>query len=149
MNKKYIDKEIRVSKSLISPRNLYRISAYEYADGESRSLSGANSSLVFVFGIFEKKLSCIKLNDVTDDAFKSWLKTLIKSGVKESDIDSMKKLEDVLIESDVQGNRIFESKIKGKPIYNTTPRTYRTYNMDGLKYIQEIKLKSDFIKSLL
>ena len=146
---KFIDKEVRISKSLINPGNLYRISSYEYADGESRSLAGANSSLIFVFGIHEKKINCLKLNDVSTDVFKNWLKTLIKSTVKAEDIDSMKTLDELIIQSDVQGNTLFESKIKGKPIYNTNPRPYRTYNMGGLKYIQEVKLKADFLKSLI
>jgi hypothetical protein len=61
----------------------------------------------------------------------------------------MKTLDELIIQSDVQGNALFESKIKGKPIYNTNPRPYRTYNMGGLKYIQEVKLKADFLKSLI
>lgn len=146
---KFIDKEVRTSKSLINPGNLYRISSYDYADGESRSLAGANSSLIFVFGIHEKKVNCLKLNEVSTDVFKSWLKTLIKPTTKKEDIDSIKKLEEIIIESDIQGNKLFESKIKGKPIYNTNPRPYRTYNIEGLKYIQEVKLKADFLKSLI
>jgi hypothetical protein len=145
----YIDKEIRVSKSAVNPRNLYRISSYSYVDGETRSLAGSNSSLVFVFGIHDDKLNCLKLNNVSTNEFKNWLKTLLKPAIKETYIDSMKKLEDLLVGSDMQGNGIFESKIKGKPIYNTNPRPYRTYNMEGLKYIQEVKLKADFLKSLI
>jgi hypothetical protein len=146
---RFIDKEVRISKSLITPGNLYRISSYSYADGEARAQTGPNSSLIFVFGIHEKKLNCLKLNDVSTDIFKNWLKTLLKSDLKSEDIDSMKKLEDIIIESDMQGNKLFESKIKGKSIYNTNPRPYRTYNIVGLNYIQEVKLKSDFLKSLL
>lgn len=146
---RFIDKEARISKSLITPGNLYRISSYSYSDGEARAQTGPNSSLVFVFGIHEKKLNCLKLNDVSPDIFKNWLKTLLKSDLKSEDIDSMKKLEDIIIESDMQGNKLFESKIKGKSIYNINPRPYRTYNIAGLNYIQEVKLKSDFLKSLL
>lgn len=145
----YIDKEIRVSKSAVNPRNLYRISSYSYADGETRSLAGSNSSLVFVFGIHNDKLNCLKLNDVSTNEFKNWLKTLLKPAIKETDIDTMKKLEDLIVGSDVQGNGIFESKIKGTSIYNSKPRPYRTYSIKGLNYIQEVKLKTDFLKSLL
>ena len=109
---RFIDKEARISKSLITPGNLYRISSYSYSDGEARAQTGPNSSLVFVFGIHEKKLNCLKLNDVSPDIFKNWLKTLLKPALKSEDIDSMKKLEDVILESDIQGNKLFESKIK-------------------------------------
>jgi hypothetical protein len=61
----------------------------------------------------------------------------------------MKTLDEIIIPTDRAGNRLFESKIKGKSIYTNDPRPYRTYTIDGLKYIQEIKLKKDFIKSLI
>jgi hypothetical protein len=147
--KKYIESEVRASKSMLEPGNLYRISSYEYSDGESRSLAGANSSIIFVFGIYEKKLNCLKLNEVKTDKFKNWLQTILKEGLKPEDVDSMKTLDEIIITTDRAGNRLFESKIKGKPIYTNDPRPYRTYTLDGLKYIQEIKLKKDFIKSLL
>jgi hypothetical protein len=147
--KKYIESEIRASKSMLEPGNLYRISSYEYSDGESRSLAGVNSSIIFVFGIYEKKLNCLKLNEVKTDKFKTWLQTILKEGLKPEDVDSMKTLDEIIITTDRAGNRLFESKIKGKPIYTNDPRPYRTYTLDGLKYIQEIKLKKDFIKSLL
>ena len=147
--KKYIESEIRSSKSMLEPGNLYRISSYDYSDGETRSLAGINSSIIFVFGIYEKKLNCLKLNEVKTDKFKTWLQTILKQGLKSEDIDYMKTLDEIIIPTDRAGNRLFESKIKGKPIYINDPRPYRTYTIDGLKYIQEIKLKKDFIKSLL
>jgi hypothetical protein len=147
--KKYIESEVRSSKSMLEPGNLYRISSYEYSDGEARSLAGANSSIIFVFGIYEKKLNCLKLNEVKTDKFKAWLQTILKQGLKSEDIDSMKTLDEIIIPTDRAGNRLFESKIKGKSIYTNDPRPYRTYTIDGLKYIQEIKLKKDFIKSLI
>jgi hypothetical protein len=147
--KKYIESEVRASKSMLEPGNLYRISSYEYSDGESRSLAGVNSSIIFVFGIYEKKLNCLKLNEVKTEKFKTWLQTILKEGLKPEDVDSMKTLDEIIITTDRAGNRLFESKIKGKPIYTNDPRPYRTYTLDGLKYIQEIKLKKDFIKSLL
>ena len=147
--KKYIESEIRASKSSLEPGNLYRISSYDYSDGESRSLAGINSSIIFVFGIYDKKLNCLKLNEVKTDKFKNWLQTILKEGLVPEDVDSMKTLDEIIITTDRAGNRLFESKIKGKPIYTNDPRPYRTYTLDGLKYIQEIKLKKDFIKSLL
>jgi hypothetical protein len=147
--KKYIESEVRASKSSLEPGNLYRISSYDYSDGESRSLAGINSSIIFVFGIYEKKLNCLKLNEVKTEKFKTWFQTILKEGLTSDDIDSMKKLDELIIKVDRAGNRLFESKIKGKPIYTNDPRPYRTYTIDGLKFIQEIKLKKDFIKSLL
>ena len=56
--KNLIESEVKLSKSQIKPRNIYRILVYEYADGERKSLAGAKSTLVFVVGIFEKQLFC-------------------------------------------------------------------------------------------
>lgn len=147
--KKFIDKEERASKASLQPRNLYRISSYDYADGEPRSLAGINSSLIFVFGIHEKKLNCLKLNDVKPEKFEKWLPTILKPALKESEIDEMKMLDEILIDSDRSGARLFESKIKSNPIYLNEPRPYRTYNINGLRMIQEVKLKKEFLKSLL
>ena len=41
------------------------------------------------------------------------------------------------------------AKVIGKSIYNLDPRPYRTYNLDGLQYIQEIKLKKEVVKEML
>lgn len=147
--KEYIEKESRVSKSTVKPRNIYRISAYDYTDKEARSLTGSSSSLVFVIGLHDNKLSCIKLNDVDTGVFKKWLKTILKNNLNSSQVDKMNSLDELIIRSDDTGNQFFDSNVKGTPIYNSNPRPYRTYNVDGLKYIQEVKLKKDFIKTLI
>ena len=54
--KNLIESEVKLSKSQIKPRNIYRILVYEYADGDKKSLSGPKATLVFVIGIFEKQL---------------------------------------------------------------------------------------------
>jgi hypothetical protein len=141
----------RVQKNYLklNPRNFYRISRYAYADGDVKSLSGNNSSLVFVIGVHDEKVNCIKLNEVSVEIFTRWFPTLLKPVITEADVDGIEMTSDLIIESDKSGNGLFESKIKGKSIYNVNPRPYRTYNLDGLQYIQEIKLKSETIKGML
>jgi len=141
----------RVQKNYLklNPRNFYRISRYAYADGDVKSLSGNNSSLVFVIGVHDEKVNCIKLNEVSVEIFTRWFPTLLKPAITEADVNGIEMTSDLIIESDKSGNGLFESKIKGKSIYNVNPRPYRTYNLDGLQYIQEIKLKSETIKEML
>jgi hypothetical protein len=141
----------RVQKNYLklNPRNFYRISRYAYADGDVKSLSGNNSSLVFVIGVHDEKVNCIKLNEVSVEIFTRWFPTLLKPAITEADVNGIEMTSDLIIESDKSGNGLFESKIKGKSIYNVNPRPYRTYNLDGLQYIQEIKLKSETIKGML
>jgi hypothetical protein len=141
----------RVQKNYLklNPKNFYRISRYAYADGDVKSLSGNNSSLVFVIGVHDEKVNCIKLNEVSVEIFSRWFPTILKPTITEADVDSMEMTSDLIIQGDKSGNALFESKIKGKSIYNVNPRPYRTYNLDGLQYIQEIKLKSETIKEML
>jgi hypothetical protein len=141
----------RVQKNYLklNPRNFYRISRYAYADGDVKSLSGNNSSLVFVIGVHDEKVNCIKLNEVSVEIFTRWFPTLLKPTTKAEDVDTMEMTSDLIIEGDRSGKGLFDSKIKGRSIYNANPRPYRTYNLDGLQYIQEIKLKSETIKEML
>lgn len=141
----------RVQKGYLklNPRNFYRVSRYEYADGDVKSLTGNNSSLIFVLGVHDEKVNCIKLNEVELEVFKRWFPTMLKPTIKTEDVDSMEMTSDLIIDGDRSGKTLFESKVKGKTIYNKNPRPYRTYNLDGLQYIQEIKLKTETIKDML
>jgi hypothetical protein len=141
----------RVQKTYLklNPRNFYRVSRYEYADGDVKSLTGKNSSLIFVIGIYEDKVNCIKLNDVRLEIFLRWFPTLLKPIVTEADVDTMEAVSDLIIDVDRSGKTLFESKIKGRSIYNANPRPYRTYNLDGLQYIQQISLKNEILKGML
>jgi hypothetical protein len=133
----------------MNPQNFYRISRYEYSDGDTKTLAGRDASLIFVIGVYEDKINCIKLNEVRPEIFMDWIPTLLKSSIKSEDIDNVEKFSDIVINSDGSGNRLFESKIKQNKIYKQEPRPYRTYNLDGLKYIQQINLKKEIIKGML
>lgn len=141
----------RVTKQFVkqNPRNFYRISRYEYSDGDTKSLVGNESSLVFVIGVFENKVNCIKLNEVRPEVFIRWFPTILKPSLKVEDIDKANSLDEIVIFDSLDGNVLFESKIKTHPIYRQEPRPYRTYNLDGLKYIQQIQLKKEVIKSFI
>lgn len=141
----------RVTKQFVkqNPRNFYRISRYEYSDGDTKSLVGNESSLVFVIGVFENKVNCIKLNEVRPEVFIRWFPTILKPSLKVEDIDKANSLDEIVIFDSLDGNVLFESKIKTHPIYKQEPRPYRTYNLDGLKYIQQIQLKKEVIKSFI
>jgi hypothetical protein len=133
----------------MNPKNFYRISKYEYSDGDVKSLVGRDSSLIFVVGVYEDKINCIKLNEVLPEIFIEWVSTILKPDIINEDIDNMKIFSEVVIPSDRSGNVLFNSKIKTNRIYKQKPTPYRTYNLDGLKYIQKINLKKEIIKSLL
>jgi hypothetical protein len=140
--------EESVSKSQILPRNIYKITSYQYIDGKIKTLSGTKTSIVFVIGITtDKKLTCIKISDIKPDKFFKWLKPLFKKGLTESDWKAEQKLGQLLILGDKQGSKIFNQFVRSNQIYTKEPTSYRTYNISGIKQIQEIRIKPDILKS--
>jgi len=144
--KNLIESEVKLSKSQIKPRNIYRILVYEYADGERKSLAGAKSTLVFVVGIFEKQLFCLKISEIKPEKFFLWLKNVFKKTLTEQDIDESEHLMDVLVLSDRSGKKIYSSYVKPTPIARGTINPYRNYNLSGITIVQEVKIKKEILK---
>ena len=142
----FIDTDEAIAKTLVRPRNIYKIISYEYIDGKTKTLTGPKTSYVFVLGIFEKKLNCIKLSEVRPERFFDWFKTIFKKSLTEEKLMEAERLEDLIILGDRQGNKLFNSYVKGKQIYNQNPCPYRTYNLDGIRQISEIKFKKEILK---
>jgi hypothetical protein len=142
----FIDVEEAVSKTLVRPRNVYKIISYEYIDGKTKTLTGPKISYVFVLGIFEKKLNCIKISEIRPDKFFEWFKTLFKKALTEEKVMEAERLEDLIVFGDRQGNKLFNTYVKGKQIYNQNPCPYRTYNLDGIRQISEIKFKKEILR---
>lgn len=145
--KSLIESEKRASKSALLPRNVYRISSYEFSDGEQRSLAGQDSSLIFLIGIYDRKLISLKISEIKPDIFFKWLKTIQLKGLTEQKINESKSLDELIILDSKTGSKIFDGYVKGKPIYTKKPSPYRTYNLDGVKYIQQVNFKKDVLKS--
>ena len=147
--KPLIESETSVSKTLVLPRNVYRINSYKYSDGKQKTLSGTTSTLVFVVGKTpDKKLSCIKISEIKPEKFFKWLQKLYIKGLTEESWNTAEKLEDLLIEADVKGSKVFNSFVKPDAIiYGDNPNIYRTYSLTGIKQIEEVKFKKDVLKS--
>ena len=147
--KPLIESETSVSKTLVLPRNVYRINSYKYSDGKQKTLSGTTSTLVFVVGkTTDKKLSCIKISEIKPEKFFKWLEKLYIKGLTEENWTKAENLEELLIEADVKGSKIFNSFVKPDAIvYGDNPNIYRTYNLTGIKQIEEVKFKKDVLKS--
>jgi len=144
--KKFIESEKGISKNLVSPRNVYRINVYKYADGETKSLSGQETALVFVLGVTpDKKISCVKLSLIKPEIFFRWLKNLFIKGLDESKFKSAAQLEDLVVISDRAGKKLFSSFLKSHPIYDKDPESYRTYNLKGIKSIEEVTFKKEIL----
>ena len=147
--KPLIESETSVSKTLVLPRNVYRINSYKYSDGKQKTLSGTTSTIVFVVGkTTDKKLSCIKISEIKPEKFFKWLEKLYIKGLTEENWTKAEKLEDLLIEADIKGSKVFNSFVKPDAIiYGDNPNIYRTYSLTGIKQIEEVKFKKDVLKS--
>jgi len=145
----FIESEYKVGKGLVKPRNIYKIQSYEYADGTVKTMTGLKASYVFVIGIYNKQLTCVKFSEVTPTIFKLWFKDLFKRGLKEKEIDEAKELSELLHKGNRSGGSFFSSYIKSETIYKGKIPTYRTYLLDNINQIKAVNLKKDFIKELL
>jgi hypothetical protein len=141
----YVEAEVPVSRTLVRPRNIYRIKNYTDVDGKSHSYTGNKSAIVFVIGIAEKKLWCVRLTDVRPVQFWNWMKPMLKKNLVIN--DKVKRLEDILVTDTKNGKKIFENFVKTKQIYNLEPNVFRTYNLNGVNLIEELKFDLNFLKS--
>jgi hypothetical protein len=80
------------------------------------------------------------------DKFFLWLKTLFQKSLTNEKIDESKRLDEITIRSDRNGNAIFSRYVKGKAILTQGKNPYRTYNMDGIRQISEITITKDTLK---
>jgi len=146
--KPLIQSEIATSKSRMRVRKLYKIISYEYADGESKQFRGSNAVLVFVLGIFRKKVYCLKVTDIKPDKFFRWLKTIMFKNLKESDFDNLKWLENLTPKADKAGTKLYGSSVKGKTIMKGNPSPFRTYILPNIKQVAWCEFKMEAIEKI-
>lgn len=140
----FVEAEISVSKTLVRPRNVYSIKSYTDVNGKTHTYVGAKAAIVFVLGIADQKLWCLKLTDVRPTIFWKWMAPLLKKNVIVD--DKIKKLEDLLLVDTRNGKKIFENFVKSKTIYNIEPAAFRSYNLSGVNLIKELKFDLNFLK---
>lgn len=144
--KTIIARDTPTSKSRIRPRKVYKITGYEYADGDTKSFRGSNTVYVFVLGIFKGKLYALKITEIKPERFFKWLKTIMYQNLKEEDFHNLKWLENFIPKSDRAGTKLYNSFVKGKPIATKEPSTFRTYIIKNIKQISWIEFKLDVVE---
>ena len=135
----------RVSKGNLKPYGVYKISTYKYADGNKERLAGSEETIIFVTGIYQKKISALKLSNIPPVNFFKWFKKLIKTDdvvkdLLELDNTALYDLGEVF---DKGGNRVYDGYIKNNRNFVAKGAAYRTYNLDGIQYSTEIFFKQD------
>jgi len=132
--------EQRMSRDLIRPRNIYKLSVYK--DGSPAS----SKRLVFVIGKIGDDIHTLKLNGIKPIDFANFL---YKLRDKRIPVNPSLRLENHLTKFDVQGKRLFESQIKpNRQIYGGKNNNYRIYKKDKIQYIAEIKYEPDVLRNI-
>mgnify|MGYP000739857139 FL=1 len=139
----YIEVGDRVSKQNIRPYGIYKISTYKYTDGDRTTLRGSEETLIFVTGVYQRKVSALKLSNIPPLKFVQWLKKVV--GVN-SYKEGMKRVDELKIPFDIGGNRIYDSYIKNNTDFVAKGAAYRTYNLDGIQYATEVFLNEKTLK---
>jgi hypothetical protein len=146
--KPFILEEKRVSRSAVKPYGVYRISTYKYADGNKESLTGMDSTIIFVTGIYEQKFSAIKLSSIKPEDFFKWFKKLEDkaSRVLNEERTTNIGLYDIATIYDRGGERVYTSYVKTATELKKIENPYRTYNKDGIQYMSEVFFKKDLLE---
>jgi hypothetical protein len=146
--KPLILEEKRVSRSAVQPYGVYRISTYKYADGNKESLSGNDTTIIFVTGIYEQKFSAIKLSSIKPEDFFKWFKKLEDKANKVLNEQKTTNvgLYDIATVYDRGGDRIYNSYVKTGIELKKIENPYRTYNKDGIQYMSEVFFKKNVLE---
>jgi len=142
--KTFLRPERRVPRSQIRPRNIYRITTYR--GGDPATKGGDDARYIFVIGIVGHKVHAIKLNPIKPIDFTNFINKLRDKRIP---IGSDQALELLLKKFSKDGNALFESYIKNNSkIYSRSLGNYRTYILNSITNVYEIRFEEDFLKSL-
>ena len=140
----YLDKGERISRKEITPYGIYKISTYNYTGGDGRQvLKGEEETLIFVTGIYQRKVSALKLSNIQPLKFIQWLRKVV--GVN-SYKEGMIRINELKTPFDIGGNRIYDSYIRNNKDFVAKGAAYRTYNLEGIQYATEMFLNEKTLK---
>ena len=142
--KSFLKPERRIGKSLIRPRNIYRITTYK--GGQPATRSGDDARYVFVIGIIDNKVHCIKLNPIKPIDFTTMIAKLRDKRIP---VTEDIQLELMLKKFSKDGAALFSSYIKNdSKLYSRSLKNYRTYKLDNITNVYEIRFEQDFLEEL-
>jgi len=136
----------RIAKTNIKPYGVYKISTYKYADGQSGRLAGTEETIIFVTGIYKRKVSALKLSNIIPDFFFKWFKKLGIQKTSSLDRDEPIGLYRIGKPYDIGGQRVYNAYVKSVPKFIGKGAAYRTYNLDGIQYATELFFNKETLK---
>ena len=139
----YIESGNRISRADIKPYGIYKISTYKYVEEGRQTLKGQEETLIFVTGIYLKKVSALKLSNIRPVKFLTWLKKVMGTNVY---TEGKRGIYELKTPFDIGGNRIYDSFIKLESDFVAKGAAYRTYNLKGIQYATEVFLNEKTLK---
>jgi len=141
---KFLRPEKRIPRAQIRPRNIYRIITYK--GGQPATKQAEQSRYVFVIGIVGNKVHCIKINPIVPLHFTQLIGKLRD---KRKPLSSQLRLEDMLKTYSRDGNALFDTSIKNnRNLYRRDLDNYRTYILDKIVNVYEIRFEQDVLERL-
>lgn len=145
--KQFIQKEERISRTLIEPNNVYRISTYKYSDGKTRSLRGVDETLIFVTGIYKKTIYGLKLSKLKPNYFFEWGKKFINQPDVLNEDKALIEFSELSSIQDVTGDRFYNTYVKNSGILKKPQIPFRSYTVSGIKYVSKVYFKKEILES--
>ena len=144
-----MNKGSRVAKTLLQPYGIYKISTYKYTEGARENLRGDEETLIFITGIYQGKVSALKLSNIEPTKFLNWFKAL-SGGNDERMLELTNStkipLYELAVPLDKGGNKVYDSYIKTNKHFVAKGAAYRTYSLGGIQHATEFYLKPATIK---
>ena len=153
----------RVGRNKIQPYGIYKISTYDYVDKGRANLRGSEETILFVTGIYDKKVFGLKISNINPIKFFNWFKKVrTKSPIKPVIEERMGpdgkpwKVNVTAITPtafyelskpiDVGGDAIYNTYIKNNKDFVAKGAAYRSYKLEGISYATEYKLNPQTTK---
>jgi len=145
--KKFIQTESRVSRTLIQPNNVYRLSSYKNVDGETRSLRGLDETLIFVTGIYKKNIYGLKLSKIKPSFFFEWSKKIVREPDVLNEDTELVHFSKLSPPFDMTGDRFYRTYVKDSSLLKKPQIPFRSYKLEGIRYVSEVYFKKDILKT--
>ena len=144
--KEIMTPEVRVGRSNIIPRNVYRISTYTGSKPITKPAAGENSRWIFVIGKVGDKIHTIRLNDIKPIDFTNFINDIRDKRIP---IGRDQLLSLLLKKFSKEGTNLFETHIKpNKKLYPGGKSHYRIYKLEKIRYVFEIRFEEGFLRNL-
>lgn len=124
---RYIDDKNKIVSTKMTRGNFYLIRGYDYVDGHSARYNVVESPIIFTLFVSKAKniVHAVKVSDIKPELVKKFFGKFVNKQTHEIELKG--------------GAKVIYEKIVGK-MPQITDDSYRTYKLDGLTNVLELKM---------